>query len=421
MKIAIVYQYYQGTGAPGHSLIYELAHYLAGRGHEVTVVSGETGYMQRDTPTLPWYRRLRREERDGAVRVLRTFTYSELHRSYLGRLLSFASFSLSGAVGLLSIDRPDLVLASTPPIFPMFAAALVCRMRRIPLVIEVRDLWPASAVQMGILRNRTLIRIMEWMERQLYDQSARIVALTEGIRDDIHTRGWPQEKLEVVTCGVDFDRLYPDPLGAAQTRRALGWGGRKVVLYFGALGEANNIPVILRAARSLRERGDILFVLVGDGLRRGAIEDEVAAGKLANVVVLPPVAKDQARVYLSAADVCLVTLQDIPLFDGAIPTKLIDYMACARPVLCGIRGEARRILDTAQAGLGFEPDDDRQLARLISELLDDAGRRERLGANGLAFVRSHFSAEQTRRNMERILHKVSGTSRAGDPAGDGAR
>lgn len=421
MKVAIVYQYYQGTGAPGHSLIYELAQYLAGRGHEVTVVSGETGYMQCDTPARPWYRRLRREERDGAVRVLRTFTYSELHRSYLGRLLSFASFSLSGAAGLLSIDKPDLVLASTPPIFPMFAAALVCRMRRIPLVLEVRDLWPASAVQMGILRNRTLIRIMEWMERQLYDQSARIVALTEGIRDDIRTRGWPQEKLEVVTCGVDFDRLYPDPQGAARTRRALGWEDRKVVLYFGALGEANNIPVILRAARSLRERGDILFVLVGDGLRRGAIEGEVAAGKLANLVVLPPVAKDQARVYLSAADLCLVTLQDIPLFDGAIPTKLIDYMACARPVLCGIRGEARRILDTAQAGLGFEPDDDRQLARLISELLDDAGRRERLGANGLAFVRSHFSAEQTRRKMERILHKVSAASNAGEPAGDGAQ
>ena len=421
MRIAIVYQYYQGTGAPGHSLIYELAQFLAGRGHEVTVVSGETGYMQRDTPTLPWYRRLRREERDGQVRVLRTFTYSELHRSYLGRLLSFASFSLSGALGLLTVDRVDLVLASSPPIFPIFAAALVCRIRRMPLVIEVRDLWPESAVQMGILKNRILIRIMAWMERRLYDQSARIVTLTEGIRDDICARGWPADKLEVVTCGVDFERLYPDPQGAALTRTALGWKDEKVVMYFGALGEANNIPVILRAARSLRERSDILFVLIGDGLRRQAIEQEVVADELTNVVVLPPVAKDQARVYLSAADVCLVTLKDIPLFDGAIPTKLIDYMACARPVLCGIRGEARRILDTAQAGLGFEPDDDRQLARLISELLDDQGCRERLGANGLAFVRSHFSAERMREKMESILRMVAETGSASNPAADGLR
>ncbi|MCM8612122.1 glycosyltransferase family 4 protein [Accumulibacter sp.] len=421
MKIAIVYQYYQGTGSPGHSLIYELAQFLAGRGHEVTVVSGETGYMQRDTPTLPWYRRLRREERDGPVRVLRTFTYSELHRSYLGRLLSFASFSLSGAAGLVGIDKVDLVLASTPPIFPMFAAALVCRLRRVPLVIEVRDLWPESAVQMGILRNPALIRIMAWMERQIYDQSARIVALTEGIRDDIRARGWPEEKLEVVTCGVDFGRLYPDPQGAARTRRTLGWEERKIVLYFGALGEANNIPVILRAARSLRERSDVLFVLVGDGLRRTAIEQEVADGGLTNVSILQPVAKDLARVYLSAADLCLVTLKDIPLFDGAIPTKLIDYMACARPVLCGIRGEARRILDSAQAGLGFNPDDDRQLAGLIRELLADPRRCDRLGANGLAYVQSHFSAEMMRAKMEGILRAVAGTTRAGNAAADGVR
>ncbi|EXI75970.1 MAG TPA: glycosyltransferase family 4 protein [Candidatus Accumulibacter phosphatis] len=419
MKIAIVYQYYQGTGAPGHSLIYELAHFLAGRNHEVTVVTGETGYMQRDTPTLRWYRRLRREEWDGQVRVLRTFTYSELHRSYLGRLLSFASFSLSGAGGLLTVDKPDLVLASTPPIFPIFAAALVCRMRRTPLVVEVRDLWPASAVQMGILKNRLLIGIMAWMERRLYNQSARIVALTEGIRDDICARGWPEDRVEVVTCGVDFDRLYPDRPGAELTRSALGWKDKKVVMYFGALGEANNIPVILRAAQSLRARSDLLFVLVGDGLRRPGIEAEVAESRLGNVVILPPVAKDQARFYLGAADVCLVTLKDIPLFDGAIPTKLIDYMACARPVLCGIRGEAKRILETAQAGLCFEPDDDKQLGTLIGALLDDEGLRERMGSNGLAFVRSHFSAERMREKMERILRTAAETAGARKVPGDG--
>ena len=142
MKVAVVYQYYQGHDAPGHSLIYELTQHLAERGHEVSVVAGETGYMRADQPTLPWYRRLLRRERDGAVQIIRTFTYSELHRSYFGRLLSFISFSITAPIGLLRVPKPDVVLASSPPIFPIFSVWLVCKLRRIPLVFEVRDLWP---------------------------------------------------------------------------------------------------------------------------------------------------------------------------------------------------------------------------------------------------------------------------------------
>lgn len=403
MKVVVVYQYYQGHGAPGHSLVYELTQFLAERGHDVTVVSGETGYMQRNMSTLPWYRRIVRRERDGKVNVVRTYTYSELHRSYLGRLLSFISFSLSCPLGLLSVAKPNVVLASSPPIFPMFPAWLVCKLRRIPFVMEVRDLWPASAVQMGILKNRQLIGIMAWMERLLYNHAEKIVALTEGIRDDICARGWHKSKVELVTCGVDFDKLYPDAPGAAFIRNKYGWQDKKIVLYFGALGEANNLPVTLRTAQRLQSRQDIVFVLIGDGMKRVETEKQVAALGLRNVLVLPPVPKDDARLYINAADLCLVTLRDIPLFDGAIPTKLIDYMACGKAVLCGIRGEAERIVDDAGAGVMFEPDNDEQLSQLVAELLQDAKRVERMGAGGLAYVQSRFAAATMREQMESVL------------------
>ena len=403
MKVAVVYQYYQGHGAPGHSLVYELTQYLAQRGHAVTVVSGETGYMQREAPTLPWYRRIVRSEYNGQVKVVRTYTYSELHRSYLGRLLSFISFSLSCPIGLLAIDKPDVVLASSPPIFPMFSAWLICKMRGIPFVIEVRDLWPESAVQMGILKNRQLIAIMAWMERLLYNQSRKVVALTAGIREDICRRGWPESKVDLVTCGVDFDRLYPDAPGAALVRERHGWQGKRVVMYFGAIGEANNIPVILRVATRLRDRSDIVFVLVGDGMKRQATQQNIAQAGLDNVLLLPPVPKHDARMFINAADVCLVTLQDIPLFEGAIPTKLIDYMACGKAVLCGIRGEAQKIVVDAGAGFAFEPDDDARLATLVVDLLDDPARAERMGTDGTAYVRSRFSAAQMRLQMETVL------------------
>ncbi|MCG2576279.1 glycosyltransferase family 4 protein [Dechloromonas sp. XY25] len=407
MKVVVVYQYYQGCGAPGHSLVYELTQFLAERGHDVTVVSGETGYMERNVPTLPWYRRIIRRECDGKVNVVRTYTYSELHRSYLGRLLSFISFSLSCPLGLLTVHKPDVVLASSPPIFPMFPAWLICKLRRIPFVMEVRDLWPASAIQMGILKNRQLIGVMAWMERVLYNQSAKIVALTQGIRDDICARGWPKAKVELVTCGVDFDKLYSDAPGAAFIRDKFGWQDKKIILYFGALGEANNISVTLRAAHRLQSRQDIIFVLIGDGMKRIETEGRISELGLKNLLVLPPVPKDDARLYINAADLCLVTLRNIPLFDGAIPTKLIDYMACGKAVLCGIRGEAERIINDAGAGAIFEPDNDEQLSNLVLDLLSDKTRVKKMEAGGLAYVQNRFSAVTMRQQMESILRSVA--------------
>lgn len=407
MKVTIVYQYYQGHDSPGHSLVYELAQHLTRR-HDVSVVSGEAGYMDRKRTALPWYRRLKRTEQDGQVQVVRTYTYVEKTRNTLGRVLNFISFALSCPLGVLSVRKPDIVLASSPPIMPMFTAALVCRLRRIPFVIEVRDLWPSSAVEMGILRNKKLIAVMSWMEKFLYNHSKAIVALTEGIKSDIVARGWSPDKVEVVTCGVDFERLFPDAEGARKVRDAHGWDGKTVIMYFGALGIANNIPVILQAARLLRNRTDILFVLIGDGAKKGETVATIEQEGLANVQVLDPVAKDRARNYLSAADVGLATLLDIALFNGAIPTKLLDYMACEKPVLCGIRGEAEHIMTKAEAGVCFEPNDGEALARLVEQTVQDPAKRADMGAAGLKYVRQHFSALTAREKMERILSKAAG-------------
>lgn len=408
MNINIVYQYFQGPSEPGHSLVYELAHALSHRGHKVCVVTGDTGYMKRDKALqLPWYRRLLRRENDGPVSVLRTYTYPELHRNYFTRLLSFASFSASCAAGLLFLKRADVLLASSPPIFPMYAAGLVCKLRRIPFIIEIRDLWPESAVQMGILRIRWQIRLMAWMEKWLYDHSRRIVALTKGIKDDICSRGWPPAKIVLIPCGVDLEQLYPDPEAGRCVRKRHGWEGKKVILYFGALGEANNLDVVLKAAQGIRGRTDVMFVLIGDGMRRPAIVAQRNRLELDHVVILPPVPKQEARGYINSADLCLVTLKDIPLFEGAIPTKLLEYMACGKAILCGVRGEARRILLAAQAGVAFEPNDDRSLTQLIMELSADEARVSSMAANGPPYIRYHFSALDMHDRMERALAKAA--------------
>jgi glycosyltransferase involved in cell wall biosynthesis len=401
MNIVVVYQYYQTTNAPGHSLIYDWTQHLAECGHEVSVVAGETGYMESHQSATPWYLRMLRRENIGKVQVCRTFTYSQLHRSYLGRLLGFISFSITCPMALLFRKKPDLIIGSSPPIFPIFSAWLVCKLRGIPFIMEVRDLWPESAIQMGILKNKQLIKIMSWMEKVLYNHSDKIIALTDGIRINICERGWSEEKVVPVYCGVDTTKLYPDMEAGLEIRKRYHLEDKKIVLYFGALGEANNIPVILRAAKCLEQNTDIVFMLIGDGMQRQATEKTIEEMKLTNVILHKAVPKDQARSYINAADLCLVTLLDIPLFHGALPTKLFDYMACNKPVLCGVAGEAKRLIDEAKSGLTFPPNDDKQLADLILKTLQDTSTV----INSFEFIKNNYSVSQMNSLIETVILK----------------
>jgi len=386
--------------------MYEMTQALAAHGHTVTVISGESGYMQPGQPRLPWFKRLLRRERDGLVDVTRLYTLFGPQRSYWRRALGFIAFSVMLPLGFMSGPRPDVVLASSPPLFSMLQVVWICRLRRIPLVFEVRDLWPESIVQLGLAKNRKLIALMAWIEKISYDAATRIVALTNGIRDDIQRRGWPAQKLHVITCGIDTAMLYPDPLAGAAVRAKHGWQGREVVLYLGAMGESHNLEVIVEAARLCR-REQVLFVLVGDGMERARLQARIARYRLENICLLPAVPKSAVRGYLCAADLCVTTLKDIALFRGAIPTKLLDYMACGRPVLCGIAGEAAAIVEAAGAGRVFPPDDAAMLVRLVGELLDDAPARVRMGEAGVAHIRHHFDIATSCRAMRELLESVA--------------
>lgn len=393
MKILVVYPYFVDRSAAGHSLMFDTLQGLAGMGHDVTVVSGETGYMDASAAPAarrPWWRRLLYVEQVGGVRVYRTISYRGHQKSFVGRVVSYLYLCFMSPVAVLLAPRPDVALLSPPPLYPIFTSFLACVLRRLPVMVEVRDLWPDSLVQMGVMRNPFIIRGTAWMERCIYNRASAIVALTQGIANDIVRRGWPAEKVHQLSCAVDTSQFAPDDSARLELRRARGWDDCFVLLYFGALGEANNLPVLVRAAERLRGRQDIRIVVVGDGFRRAWLQEQVRTLGLDNVQVLPPVPKALAPAYLAAADACVVTLQDLPVFEGAIPTKLIEYMACGHPVLCGVRGEARRIVETAQAGYCFDPDDDARLASLVEHLRNDPATARQLAAGARHYVQAHF-------------------------------
>jgi glycosyltransferase involved in cell wall biosynthesis len=409
VKVLVVYPYLVDQSVAGHSVMYETLLGLSTMGHQITVVSGEGGYMQGPAAARrPWWRRLVWTEQVGPVRVLRTLSYRGHQRGMAGRLLSYALLSLLNPVAVLLAGRQDVALLSPPPLYPIFTSLLACMLRRLPAVTEVRDLWPGSIVQMGLMRNRWLIALTAWMERFTYNHSRQIVALTEGIRDDVVGRGWPADRVHTLACAVDTRCLRPDPQWRAEVRARHHWEAQWVALYFGALGEANNLPVMLRVAQRLQGTPGIRIALAGDGFRRDWLMAEVERLGLNNVEVLPAVPKDQAAGYLNAADASLVTLQDLQVFEGAIPTKLVESLACGRPVLCGVRGEAARTVTRSGAGLCFAPDDDAALAEAMLMLKSNPESALAMGTAGRSYAQQYFDSAGRAQRMAGLLKQAAG-------------
>ena len=403
MRITILYQFFQGDTEPGHNLMLALARYLQACGEKVTVVAGEFGYMDPKPVNVPLRHRLMRQETIENVQIIRTFSYNYGHSGLDRRFLSMGSFSFSCLVGLFRGPRPDVIYASSPPLLPMLSAWVASRLRGVPLVLEVRDLWPASLVELAPLKSTAPVRVMSALERFLYNQSALIITLTEGIRQNIIDRGWPPEKVHTIRYGVSADRFFPDDDAAKRVRREEGWENFKIVLYLGAHGLAYDLDVILRAADRLRERPDVRFVLIGDGLEKERLRDAAKAMGLNNVAFRPPIPARDAPAYINAADLCVATLRNASLFRGAVPSKLSEYMACGKAVVVGVRGEAETIVENAGAGMVFDPGDDGQLAACVKALIDAPEKRAAMGHAGFRAAREHFSLERCQAELRGLL------------------
>jgi glycosyltransferase involved in cell wall biosynthesis len=292
----------------------------------------------------------------------------------------------------LKAPRCDIVLASSPSLFVGLAGYLLSRLRRVPLVLEVRDLWPETAVVMGVLRRPLLIRLATWLAHFLYRSADRVIALTEGIRDGIINAGIPASKIVFVPNGVDdepFAELSPERAG--RVRERYGWGDRFVAIYVGTLAASDGLPAIVCAAKLLRAHKDVLIVFLGDGEVKTKLEAMVADHGLANVMFIPSQPKADVPDFIGAADVCLLPVKNHPFFAMTLHNKLFDYMADARPILAALpEGEAQRLVCTAGAGIAVPPEDEVRLTTALLELRADREARRRYGENGRAYVMAHY-------------------------------
>ncbi len=411
MKILVIHQYYLMPGSPGGSRFNEFARLWSDAGHDVTVVAGNLDYATGQVPDRYQGRWITRE-RDGDVTVLRCHVPKSYNRSYAGRMAAFFGFTLSSMHAALTVPRPDVVIATSPPLVAMAPGLIAAKARwpGVPWVFEIRDLWPESAVTTGVLKEgAALTRLLYGVEKVACRTADKINVLTPAFRDDLLRRGLaPADKIVFVPNGADVELFTPGPRDN-EARRAFGWGDRFVVMYAGAHGRANAVGQFLDAAERLRDRPDILLASVGDGPERAGLEAERARRGLDNVVFHGAQPKHRMPEIVRACDVGAAVLQDNPTFKTVYPNKVFDYMASERPTLLAIDGVARTLVcDEAQAGVFAKPEDGASLAAAIRSLADDPEGRAAMGRRGRAWVLANATRESL---AQRYLDVLQGMIR----------
>jgi glycosyltransferase involved in cell wall biosynthesis len=303
------------------------------------------------------------------------------------RGLDHLSFMVSALVfGLPRLGSVDVVIASSPTLFSAVSGWLLARVKRVPFVMEVRDLWPEAIVDLGLLRPDSLtVRALRGVARFLYSQAARVVVVTEAFADCIAAQGIPRSHIALIPNGAD-STFFAERGDTGLVRKELGLGEGFIVAYVGGHGLSHGLGAILDAAASQPE---ITYLLVGDGAER----ERLLAGKPDNVIMRPSVPKGEVPGLYQAADVCLVPLRNIPLFDAFVPSKLFEVLAAGKPVVGAVRGEARAILERSGGALIVDPEDARGIAAAVARLRADPALRARLGQAGRSFVRDHYDRD----------------------------
>jgi glycosyltransferase involved in cell wall biosynthesis len=411
LKILYVSQYFPPEmGAPA-ARVAELSRHWVRSGHQVTVLTGFPNHPTGVVP--PEYRRalrrlVMREEVQG-VNVVRTWLWSLPNRRAHERMLNYSSFCLSAAAAGLCVERPDVVIATSPQLLVGLAGWWVARWKHVPLLFEVRDLWPESLAAVGVggensLLHRALGRIADF----LYRESTRVVVVTPAFAEHlVKHRQVPRKKIAVVENGVETELF--SPRAASGLRRELGAEGKFVVCYIGTMGMAHGLETLVEAAARLqRTMPDVLFLLVGEGADKERMQKLASSRGLSNLLFVSQQPRERIPDYISASDACLVLLKKAELFKTVIPTKLLEFMSCARPVILGVDGQARSIMEDAGAGIFVQPESVGDLTRAIMRLASDASLRETLGRNGRRYIVEHFSRAQTATIyldvLERAIH-----------------
>lgn len=393
MRVLLLHQYFLEQDDPGGSRFNELTAQWTDQGHEVTVIAGMmhyNGHEKRDIYKGKYFVK----NQQGKVTVWRTHVSESYNSGFIGRLWGYFSFVFSALwAGLFKVNgKFDIILVTSPPLFIGITGYLLSRIKRKPFVFEIRDLWPESAIDTGVVTNKLIIKLAYALEAFIYKKAKKINVLTPAFRKTlIEKKNVPVDKIIFIPNAADFslsDHLL-DSFDVASFREERNWTDRFVVTYVGAHGVANHLDQVLETADLMRDT-NVLFVLIGQGMQKQQLKDLAASMKLDNVLFLDPVPKAEVFKYIFASDMGASVLKNVDTFKTVYSNKTFDYMACKKPIFMAIDGVSRELVEEADAGIFVEPENARDFADKVQLYMNNPVLITRQGESGYLFAKQNF-------------------------------
>lgn len=322
------------------------------------------------------------------------------------RLVSYGGFAAYSLAKGLAIPKPDVIWGVSTPLSTPWMAARVARLRHIPWVFEVQDLWPSFPIEMGAVKREWLKRRLYRLEKNLYQSTNHIITLSPDMEDYVVAQGIAQDKVSTVLNGTDLEMAAAATPDKVETmRKQYDLQGKQVVLYAGTFGRANDIPTLMQAAELMAQQPDIVFVLAGGGYYDGELKK--LALRLPNLMLLPPQPRPDVFTLFKLAALSLITFNDLPVLASNSPAKLYDSLACGTPVLVTNPGWTKAFVEEHRCGWYTPAGKPEALARKILEVVTDTEVRRSAGLNGQAISSQLFDRQQLAAQVEKTLLQVT--------------
>jgi len=388
-KILIISQWFPPEPAPIGIMLNELTDGMVARGDQVTVITGFPNH-----PGGQIYRGFKKKlwQTDNSIgkKIVRVYLYTSPKKTFIRRALSYLTFSVSSLIAAMSLKSHDILFVVNQPLTLGPVGWLVKTVKRTRFVFNVQDIYPDVAVIMGVLKNRTVISFLRHLERFTYNKADCITVIAETFKKNLLSKGISDDKIKILPNWIDTDEIIP--LGKNNGFSGNGLGKKFVVLYAGTIGLISGADVLLRCAEQLKERNEIVFVFVGEGIVKEKIEREAALRSLDNIKFFPFQPRQMLPSVLATADVCIVSLLK-QASEVSVPSKVLAYMAAGRPIIASVDPacETAKIIKQADCGKVVEPGDSSAITAAILELFDDSDRAKSYGKNGRTYVMKYLS------------------------------
>jgi len=370
-------------------------------GHTVTVVTGVPNHPKGQV--YPGYKnKLYQKETVDGINVIRLWTYVTANEGFIKRTLNYLSYMFSVILFIPFLPKHDVFISTSPQFFCGLAGYFVKFFRRKPWIIEIRDLWPESIVAVGAIKNKTIISILEYLEKLVYSKSDHIVPVTDAFKAYMLKKGIDESKITVIKNGVDLSFYAP---GSVSISNEFGFDleNKFVASYVGTHGMAHHLETALESAEILKDRNDIVFLLVGDGAEKSKLMNLKDKMALNNVVMLDQQGKDKMPLLWALSDVSLVLLKKSDLFKTVIPSKIFESMAMKKPIVLGVEGEVKGMIEEGRAGITIEPENAEQLANAVLELSSNKARYDEYAENGYQYVSKYYDRKVLAKRLEDIM------------------